>query len=159
MFSQACVIPPVHGRGGLHQWRGLPRGVCLGFCIQGGLPWGSASRGSASGGRVGLHPGGVRLDWSASGRVKSASWGVCIRRGLHPGGSASRGVSIQRGWADPPLETIGYGQLAGGMHLTGMHSCFLDAPKSFCSCYREYIGTKMRRMKITLLVEVTNSFL
>ena len=40
-----------------------------------------------------------------------------------PGRSASRGG----GWADPPTldtwDTLEYGQQAGGMHLTGMHSC------------------------------------
>ena len=52
--------------------------------------------------------------------------GVCIRGGLHTGGSASRGVSIQGGWADPPpSDTTGYGQRAGGTQPTGMHSCYL----------------------------------
>ena len=39
---------------------------------------------------------------------------------LHPGGSASRG-----GWeGSSSSDTTGYGQLAGGTHPTGMHSCY-----------------------------------
>ena len=55
------------------------------------------------------------------------------------GGSASRGDLHQEGGlppggvchhADPhPSDTMGYGQRAGGMHPTGMHSC------SYCDCY------------------------
>ena len=45
--------------------------------------------------------------------------GVCLStgvgEGLHGGG----------GWADPPQsDTMGYGQLAGGTHPTGIHSCW-----------------------------------
>ena len=48
------------------------------------------------------------------GRVWSASEGgaVCIHRGLHPGGLGRS-----------PMDTIGYGQQAGGAHPTGTHSC------------------------------------
>ena len=52
------------------------------------------------------HPGE-----SASGGSASMGEG-----GLHPAGEG--------GWADiPPPDTTGYGQRAGGTHLTGMHSC------------------------------------
>ena len=55
----------------------------------------------------GLHPGGLHPG------------GVCILRG-----SVSWGVCIQGGRADPPSDTIGYGQLVGCTNPTGMHSCF-----------------------------------
>ena len=59
---------------------------------------------------------------------------VCIKGGLHPRwdlhprgvciwGACIQGVCIQEGWADAPLDIMGYGQQAGGMHPTGMHSC------------------------------------
>ena len=38
--------------------------------------------------------------------------------GLHPGW---RGSASGWGWSDPPSDTTGYGQRAGGMHPTGMH--------------------------------------
>ena len=78
IFSQACVIPSVHGGGG---------GVGLTACITGHMMRGSASRGESASGRRsasgegGLHPGG----------------GLQPAGGLHPGGSASRGC-----WTDPP---------------------------------------------------------
>ena len=40
------------------------------------------------------------------------------------GGSASRGVCMQWGWADTPppqSDTMGYSERAGGTHPTGMH--------------------------------------
>ena len=46
--------------------------------------------------------------------------------GLHPGReSASRGVCLKGVGQNPPpqLNTVGYGQQAGGTHPTGMHSC------------------------------------
>ena len=43
--------------------------------------------------------------------------GVCIQGVVM--GSASRGV----GQTPPPSDTMGYGQQAGSMHPTGMHSC------------------------------------
>ena len=57
-------------------------------------------RGWGSASRRGLHPGG------------SASRGVCIRGGLQLGGSASGGVCIQRGGGvgQIPWSTTGYGQ-------------------------------------------------
>ena len=42
--------------------------------------------------------------------------GSAYRGSLHPGGSVSGGGL----WADPSLR---YGQQAGGMYPTGMHSC------------------------------------
>ena len=63
---------------------------------------------------------------------------VCLRGGLHPGGSASRAVCLQGGvcikevgWQTTLLllplprdtwDTKGYGQQAGGTHPTGMLS-------------------------------------
>ena len=89
MFSQACVIPSVHGLGCSALGRGMvsaSRGACLpkGVCIQG-------RRGSAS--RKGC--------LSIQGRVV-----VCIQEGgsssrnggMHPG----RGVCIQRGVGQTP---------------------------------------------------------
>ena len=72
-------------------------------CVSFYSPRGSAFRG-------GLHPGGSA----------SSPGGF-----LHSGGSAPRGVCIQvRGDGQiPPSDTMGYGQGAGGMYLTGMHSC------------------------------------
>ena len=61
----------------------------------------------------GLHPRGVGLHQGESAsEVGSASKG-----GLHLGGAC-----IQEGWADAPSDTMGYGQQAGAMHPTGMHS-------------------------------------
>ena len=40
-------------------------------------------------------------------------------------------------WADapretpPPRDTMGYGQLAGGTHLPGMHTCFRQLSAAF----------------------------
>ena len=55
--------------------------------------------------------------------------------GLHPGGSASRGV-----WEDrPQLDTTGYFQRAGGMHPTGMHSCSVGIPRDLVSRFIDWI--------------------
>ena len=72
--------------------------VCHSFCPRGG-------EGLHPGGG-GLHPGGV-LHWGGSAsRV-----------------SASRGSALRRDWADPldaepPWDTTGYGQRAGGTYTT-----------------------------------------
>ena len=62
-----------------------------------------------------LHPGG------------SASWGSASRKGLHPVGSASRGVLPTEKVGQTPLrntwDTTGYSQRVCSMHPTGMHSC------------------------------------
>ena len=63
----------------------------------------SASRGSAL--REGVHQGALHVGGSASRR------GQCLE-GLHPGS-----------WVDLQ-DTMGYSQLAGGTHPTGMRSCF-----------------------------------
>ena len=88
MFSQACVIPSVHGFGG----GGLPRGgLHWGggwFLHPGGsvYPGGSASGGSASKGEGGMHPGrGVC--------IQGRRWYASRKGGPHPG----RGVYIQEG--------------------------------------------------------------
>ena len=49
------------------------------------------------------------------------------RRGLHPGGW---GCLHPGAWAvrPTPSDTIGHGQWAGGMHPTGIHSCYLRFP-------------------------------
>ena len=108
IFSQACVIPSVHGEGGVYpsmQWgtgclpRGcLPRGgVCLGVCLpRGCLPWG------------GVFPG-VCLPWGVS------AMGVCLPRGCLPRGDTTPGTNT-------PSETA---TAAGGTHPTEMHSCLL----------------------------------
>ena len=72
-------------------------------CLQGR----SASRG-------GLHPG----EWSA------------YRGVLHPGGSLGippQGLPMEVGQTQPrdTLDTMGYGQQAGGMHPAEMHSCLV----------------------------------
>ena len=62
----------------------------------------------------------MRVSFCSRGAGRSASGGG----GLHRGGV----VCIQGGWADhapPPSDTTGYGQQAGGMHPTGMHSCYI----------------------------------
>ena len=75
--------------------------------------------------------GYVFTDVCLSTGVRSAS---SIQRGLHPGGSASRGsasreVCIQGEGVGPPSpsDTMGYGQRARGKHPTGMYSCRLYA--------------------------------
>ena len=66
-----------------------------------------------------------------NGRGSASEGGSTFREG---GGSASRGRGVciwGRGWADPPRDgwdTTRYGQQAGSMHPTGMHSCL----KTFC---------------------------
>ena len=103
MFSQACVIPPVHNKrvclgGDCIQSESASRGVCLeGFASR----VGSASRGD-------LHRGGVCL-------------GESTYRGVYLKGSASRGGL---GRSLPPSDTMGYSQRAGGTHPTGLHSYF-----------------------------------
>ena len=67
-------------------------------------PWG---RGSAS--RGSLYPEGE----------------VWLREGLHPGGSASRGLL---GRPPSSSDTTEYGQHAVGTHPTGMHSCLETVP-------------------------------
>ena len=130
-LGRGIGFPATTGKEGLVSQQSLRRGVC----IQG--------EGSASRGR-GLHPGGgvcIQVEEGSAFRGRM----VCIqgegsasrwRRGLHSGGgwSASRGrvlhpggVCIQGVWADPPQDTwdtTGYGQRAGGIHPTGMHSCW-----------------------------------
>ena len=89
LFSQACVIPSVHRRGGVCLRRGLHPG--------GSMPMG------------GLHPGGggVRIQ-----RGESASRGVCLG-GVCLWRSAYRGVCLgeiaSRGWGVCIQE-------AGGLH-------------------------------------------
>ena len=82
-------------------------------CVSFYSPRGSAFRG-------GLHPG----------RSASSPGGFLRSGGSAPRGSASRGVCIKGKsaykWVGdgqiPPSHTMGYGQGAGGMYLTGMHS-------------------------------------
>ena len=52
--------------------------------------------------------------------------GSAFRRGLHPGGMHPGGVCMGGGLGRPSTQsdTMGYGQRAGGMHPTGMHSCY-----------------------------------
>ena len=58
--------------------------------------------------------------------------GVCLStgRGLCPGGSLSRGISVQGGLChrDPPSR---YGERAGGTHPTEMHSCLFSVVHVF----------------------------
>ena len=54
--------------------------------------------------------------------AKGGGWTVCPE-GCLPGGFACGGVG-----QTPPTST-GYGQQAGGMHPTGMHSCFENVSK------------------------------
>ena len=55
--------------------------------------------------------------------------GVCIGGG---GSASRRGLNPEGwGWADPPSDTTGYGQHAGGTHPTGMHSCFYHLQRSW----------------------------
>ena len=67
----------------------------------------------------GLNSGGSASDGSVSRGSTSSGDRGCIQWG---GGSLSRG----RGWADPPFDTMEYGQQTGGTHPTGMHSCYLN---------------------------------
>ena len=80
-------------------------------------------RGVCIQGRVGLHPGGrgVCIQRRGGGLHPGEGEGVCIHGG---GVSASRGGGLHPGgWADPPSDTMGYCQRAGGTHPTGMHPC------------------------------------
>ena len=95
---------------------------------------------------VGLPPGGV-CPGVICIQGESASRGVCIQGDLYPRGSASRGVCIQRrglhprgicfqgGWASPPLDTMVYGQWAGGTHPTGLYSCLISSFSVLLSLY------------------------
>ena len=53
-------------------------------------------------------------------------WRECLSQGCLPPG---RGVSASGGGGG--LSTTGYGQQAGGMHPTGMHSCPVFSKVSF----------------------------
>ena len=69
----------------------------------------------------GLHPEG-----SAYRGVQHPA-GICIQGGLHPGGLHRGGGDLHPGGGvgQTPSDTTGYGQRAGGTHPTGMHSCSL----------------------------------
>ena len=70
-------------------------------------------------GEGGLHPG--VLPWRGGLHPVGSTGGFCIQ-----GGSVWGRVFIQGSWTDPSQsDATGYGQRAGGMHPTGMHSCNL----------------------------------
>ena len=72
----------------------------------------------------GMHPEVVCIQGAFCLQGGSASGGVCHQGGgLPPRGVFIQGVLPRGGGADPP-STTGYDQQAGGMHPTGMHSCF-----------------------------------
>ena len=80
--------------------------------------------------------------------------GLCIRGGLPPGDlhpvgrSASGGsASIRVGWADLPLDTLGYGQQ---VHPHGMHSCFIRilGEKINSFAFFEYCPMHLNKMSI-----------
>ena len=64
--------------------------------------------------------------------------GVCIQGGDGSAsmGSASVGLHLRGGWADPPprdtWDTKGYDQQASGMYPTGMHSSPFTSSFMFC---------------------------
>ena len=57
------------------------------------------------------------LNWGGLGRPPPV--GLPRSGGLQPGGDLHPGLVGQT----PASDTMGYGQWAGGTHLTGMHSC------------------------------------
>ena len=91
MFSQACVIPSVHGGGK-------------------GFAGGSASRGGGSA-LVGLHPGDGGLHPGEGG----LPWGVSIQEWVCLGGSASRGVCLGG------LHPVGSAWGSGGYSQRAVH--------------------------------------
>ena len=99
---QGVFIQVVSLGGGVCIWGSASRGFCLqGVSIQGGLPpVGSASMGSAWGGRV-------------------LPRGVCIHGDLHPGGLHP----LWEVWQTPPPNPRI--RKAGSTHSTGMLSCLV----------------------------------
>ena len=126
IFSQACVIPSVHGGGGggvagvypSMQWGRLPQhamGVCIpacngarGVCPEGVCPGEVSAQGCVC-------PGGC-LPWGC------VFPGVCLPRGV-----SAMGVCLPRGCLPSPGTNIPSETAteAGGTHPTEMHSCFL----------------------------------
>ena len=61
------------------------------------------------------------------GGVVCLKWGLHPGESLHTGGSEYRGGLHPEGLGRPPQDTwdtMAYGHQAGGMHPTGMHSCY-----------------------------------
>ena len=122
MFSQVsfcprrCVYPSMH----------LARGGCPGWYLSWGVYlW-----------ECGRHPLGPEAD---SPRAEADTPPLGIRR-RHPLDTRGRHTLDTRGRhppgleADPPLDTTGYGQQAGGMYSTGMQSCCTIVPLQIYHC-------------------------
>ena len=78
-----------------------------------------------------LHPGGSPFEGSASR-------GVCIQEGLGRPHLVCIGGGLGRPSFQDTWDTTGYGQQAGGTHLTGMLSCLLWTNK--CNLYWKFFG-------------------
>ena len=121
---------------------------------------GLSTSGGGSASRVGMHTGGVCIQGILrNGRVLHPG-GICRPPAGYygmwstSGGSASRGFCemggfcIQEAFADPPRDTTGCGQRAGGAHPTGMHSCFViisDDHAKYPACRRVHVRTTCSR--------------
>ena len=79
-----------------------------------------------------IHKGGG-VGWLSSMHHRSHDWGVCIQDGVCIQGRFGR-TSLH---PQPPLDTIRYGQQAGGTHPTGMHSCLFS--DHFCRWYDHWV--------------------
>ena len=125
IFSEACVKNSVH--------RGVCMGGCVGVCVRGCMVGGCVAGGHAWQGRGawqgGMHGG--RHVW------QGAWWGACMARGACvAGGHVWLGVwqgghAWQGGCAChvcPPWQILRPRHTVnerGGMHPSGMHSCFI----------------------------------
>ena len=126
MFLQVSVCP----RGGGRAWQGAcmawwQRGACMamgGMHGNGGMHRGMHGWGGMHGGGYAWHGGvhgmGVCMAGGMHGRE------ACVAGGVHgrgAGGHVWLGGGTFPPWAD--TVAMAYGQWAGGMHPTGMHSC------------------------------------
>ena len=129
VFTCVCLSTGgMHGRGCAWQ------GACMvGECAWWGSVCGrrACMAGGVHGGghvwqRGGMHGRGafVAVGWVAGEGMCDrgcAWWGRCMAGGMHGGGH------VWQGGMYAMADTMGYGQWAGGMHPTGMHSCFFKS--------------------------------
>ena len=111
----ACVVAPeggVHGCSGGHAWL-LPGGVC-------GCSWGACV--VALGGMHGCSRGGMR----------GCSRGACM---------VALGGHAWLLWGVCMVFSMRYGQWVGGMHPTGMHTCFI------IESTKNYLNTRKKNGK------------
>ena len=114
----------MHGRG--YAWQGAC--VAEGMCVAGGVHGGGCAWQGAYMAGVGVHGRrivvGVCMAGGMCGRGHVWQRGMCGRGACMAVGACVAVGACSWGTHAPPSDTTRYGQLAGGTHPTGMHSCF-----------------------------------